>query len=131
MKLAIWIVTGVLALLWTLGAWALAALFGWVAGQATPGDPVELARVLTSWPIPAWVTAWIDPAALHAALAGIVWAVEELQRGWPWVSAALAWLVPAVWVAWGCGLVMLLVLAAFAQWLAGLLRSAPPAAAAA
>lgn len=128
MKWLIWGVTGMLALFWTLGAWAVAAVLGWAAGLATPGDTVELGRIVTSWPMPAWLTYWIDPAAIHAVLAGVVWSLEELQQAWPWVSAALGWLVPATWIVWGLGLAMLLLVAVLVQLLAGRLRPAVPVA---
>lgn len=124
MKLLIWGVTALLALFWTLGAWAVAAVLGWAAALPSPGDTAELGRIVTSWAIPAWITQWIDPAAVHAALAGVVWALDQLQQAWPWVSSALGWLVPLTWVAWGVGLAMLLTLALFLQWLAGRLRPA-------
>lgn len=131
MKLVIWAVCGVLALFWTLGAWAVASMLGWAAGLATPGDAVELGRVVTSWPIPAWLTLWIDPAAIHAVLGGIVWSLEQLQQGWPWISSMIGWLVPATWIVWGVGIAVLLLLAVLAQWLAASQRPAAPAARAA
>lgn len=127
MKPLIWGVSAMLALFWTLGAWAVAAVLGWAAGLPSPGDPGELARIVTAWPIPAWLTVWIDPGTLHAMLAGIAWSLEQLQQGWPWLRGLIGWLVPLTWVAWGVGLAGLLVLALFAQWLAGRLRGPVPA----
>lgn len=115
MKLVIWAVCAVLALFWTLGAWAAASLLGWAAGLATPGDAVELGGVVTSWSIPAWLTLWIDPAAIHAVLGGVVWSLEQLQQGWPWISSMIGWLVPATWIVWGIGLAILLLLTLLVQ----------------
>jgi hypothetical protein len=122
-KLVIWAVCGVLALFWTLAAWAAASLFGWAAGLATPGDAVELGRMVTSWPIPAWLTLWIDPAAIHAALGGVVWSLEQLQQGWPWISSMIGWLVPATWIVWGIGMATLLLVTVLVQVLVQRLRS--------
>lgn len=131
MKLLIWVVAAVLALFWTLGAWAVAAVLGWAAGLPTPGDAGELARVATAWPVPAWLTVWVDPATIHALFAGIAWSLEQLQQGWPWVREALGWLVPLTWLVWGVGLAGLLSLALLGQWLAGRLRPQATAARAA
>lgn len=127
MKLLIWAVAALLALFWTLGAWAAAALLGWAAGLPSPGDTAELGRIVTAWPIPAWVTLWIDPTALHALLGGVVWTLDQLQQGWPGVRSALGWLVPLTWIVWGIGLSMLLLLALLGQWLVGRLQRPTPA----
>ncbi|WP_127999756.1 hypothetical protein [Piscinibacter defluvii] len=127
MKLLIWIVAAVLGLFWTLGAWAVAAVLGWAAGLPTPGDPAELARIVTAWPMPAWLTVWIDPATLHALLAGVAWSLEQVQQAWPWLREALGWLVPLTWVVWGVGLAGLLLLALLAQWAVGRFRRPVPA----
>lgn len=126
MKLLIWIVTAVLALGWTLAAWGVSAALGWAAGLPAPGDPAELARLVTGWPIPAWLAAWFDPATLHAALAGVAWLIEQLQPAWPWLREAIGWLVPLTWAAWGVGLAGLLLLALLGQWIVAPRAAAAP-----
>ena len=121
MKLLLWSVTAVTALFWTLGAWAIASALGWAAGFA-PGDGTELARVVGTWSLPAWLTWWIDPGLVSAVLSGIVWSLEELQDAWPWIGALVGWLVPLTWIVWGVGLATMAVLAMLGHWLIGRLQ---------
>lgn len=130
MKIFLWVVTGLMALFWTLGAWAVASVLGWAAGAATPGSGVDVAAVISSWALPAWVTWLIDPGLVSAALGGIVWAFEHAQSAWPWLGQMLSWLVPMIWVVWALGLVFLLLLALFLQWVVrqiGTPEPVPPA----
>lgn len=123
MKLLIWAVTALLALMWTVGAWAVAALLGWVASSAAPADAAEWGRVLTEWPMPAWLTLWIDPATIHAALGGLAWTLEKLQSAWPGLQGVIGALVPLTWIVWGIGLAGLLALAGLVHWLVARVRA--------
>lgn len=123
MKVLLWTVTGVTALFWTLGAWAIVAALGWTAGFA-PGDGADIARAVGSWSLPAWLTWWIDPGLVSAVLGGIVWGMEQAQDAWPWIGSMLGWLVPLTWIVWGLGLATMLLLALAGHWLIGKL-SAP------
>lgn len=117
MSLLIWSVFAVLALLWTGGAWASAALVQWSADLMATGQAVELGRAVSSWPVPAWAVWFVDIALVHAMIDGIVWGLETLQAVAPWASTAIGWLVPVVWVAWAFGLLLMLALAAGLHWL--------------
>lgn len=125
MKVLLWSVTAVTALFWTLGAWIIAAALGWAAGLAAPGDSAELARVIGSWSLPAWITWWIDPGLVSAVLGGIVWTLEQAQGAWPWIGPVVGWLVPLTWIVWGLGLGTMLVLALIGHWAIGRLQSPP------
>lgn len=117
MSLLIWSVFAVLALLWTGGAWASAALVQWSADLMATGQAVELGRAVSSWPVPAWAVWFVDIALVHAMIDGIVWGLEALQAVAPWASTAIGWLVPVVWVLWALGLLLMLALAAGLHWL--------------
>ncbi len=119
MKIAIWIVFGVFATLWTGGALAAAELTRWAAQLVASGAAVDLGRAVAEWPVPAWLAPWVDVAALQAARQFGVALLEWLRGAWPGIGAVLGWLVPVVWVAWGLGLALLLLLAGAAHWLAG------------
>ncbi len=112
MSLLIWSVFALLALLWTGGAWASAALVQWSADLMASGQAVELGRAVSSWPVPAWATWFVDIALVHVVIDAIVWGLEGLQAVAPWAAAAVGWLVPVVWVIWALGLLLLLALAA-------------------
>ncbi|TXC67187.1 hypothetical protein FSC37_20140 [Piscinibacter aquaticus] len=53
MKIAIWIVCGLLAALWTGGAFAAAALTEWASGLIASGAAVDMGRAVAEWPVPA------------------------------------------------------------------------------
>lgn len=115
MKLLIWSVFALMALLWTGGAFALASALQWAVGMVASGDAAQWGQSVAAWPVPAWMSYWLDPAALRAAMEGVVWSLDALQQARPWVGALMAWLVPAVWVMWGLGLVTILMLAVAAH----------------
>lgn len=117
MTLLIWTVFAVLALLWTGGAWASAALVQWSADLMASGQAVELGRAVSSWPVPAWAVWFVDIALVHAMIDGIVWGLEMLQSVAPWAATAVGWLVPVVWFGWALGLLVLLVIAVGLHWL--------------
>ncbi len=109
MKILIWAVFVLLALLWTGTAYATAALVHWGVGWLGTGQALDVSQVLAGWSIPAWLTYWVDVSDISALFDSVRWALEGLQGAWPGVGAVLQWLVPATWVVWG--LVMLLMLA--------------------
>ena len=116
MKIVIWLVSLLLGLLWTGAAWA-AALFARWSGQALASGSAEAAgRAIASWPVPPWLSLWVDPAALKTAQDALRWSLDTLQGLLPGVGAAVGWLVPLVWVVWGLGLLGLVALAAAAHW---------------
>ncbi len=127
MRLAIWIVCGVLAALWTGGAFAAAALTDWAAGLIASGAAVDLARVVSEWPVPGWLAPWVDPASLEAVQELLVAVLGWLRDAWPGIGALVGWLVPVIWVVWALGVALLLALAGLGHWLAG--RARPPQAA--
>jgi hypothetical protein len=104
----VWSVFGVMALLWTAGAWSVAALTGWVAELVGSGQAFEIGKAVAAWPIPAWLTYWVDIGAIHFVLDALVQGLEALRGAWPAIGSALGWLVPLVWVGWGLGLALLL-----------------------
>jgi hypothetical protein len=119
MKALIWSLSALLALLWTGLAAAVAAIVRWTAdnlGQA-PIDAVGTAA--GSLAIPAWLAPWIDAAGWGAAQEAVTAWVTALSAALPFVGTAVGWLVPAVWLTWGLGIVVLLVLTLLAVWLLG------------
>ncbi len=123
MKLAIWIVFGLLAALWTGGAFAAAALTEWASGLIASGAAVDMGRAVAEWPVPAWLAPWVDAAGIKAMQAFFVAALTWLRDAWPSIGAMVGWLVPVIWVLWGLGLALLLLLAGVGHWLAGRMNS--------
>jgi sorbitol-specific phosphotransferase system component IIBC len=117
MTTIIWGVFAVLALLWTGGAALLAQFIKWsVPGMALVGE-ASSGAVAAAATMPAWLSPFIEPAlwtAVQQAVAGIVASLPAMT---PLLGEVAAWLVPAVWVGWGLGLLSLLTLTLASTWL--------------
>lgn len=128
MKIAVWVLFGLLAVFWTLGAWLAAAVTQWAAGLLASGAAAEMVGAATEWPVPEWLSMWFDPASLRAAQAMLVQALEWVRESLPWLGSAVGWLVPAIWVLWGLGFALMLLLAGGAHLLVGRFIAPRPAA---
>ena len=118
MKVVVWVVFGVVALLWTAVALLAAELVQWAVAALTGGNAASVADAATAqWP--AWIAALIDPAWLRAMQEAALWATQALRDGSPWIGGALGWLVPVVWFVWGLGAIALLLVAGGSHLLAG------------
>ena len=122
MLIAVWILTLLMLALWTLGAWALAALLGADAGWV---DRVQAWLFDAPWraALDAWVPGWT--MATQAAL-------DALQSLLVWLGGTAPWLV---WGAWGLGAVALLAMGGVLSLIVVLVRrgtapTCPPAPAA-
>jgi hypothetical protein len=126
MKVVVWIFFAVLAGLWTLGAVAATGFSQWMADFVSSGNAAELGRSAAQWPVPAWLAVWVDPLWVRAAQQALLAGTQMLRDVLPWVGSALGWLVPAVWIFWGAGICLLLLLAGLAHWLLGRLSPRHP-----
>ena len=127
MKIVLWSIVAVLALLWTGSAAALSELVRW-AGQAiaAQGAP-PLGTIAGSLQLPAWLRGWIDPAAWSAAQQAVADVLNALAASMPAVGTLVGWLVPAVWVLWGLGIVVLIGVGLLGAWLVRRLDQRPAA----
>jgi hypothetical protein len=125
MKAAIWIVFGVLTLLWTGAALAAAELTEWASGLIASGAAVDLGKAVAQWPVPAWMAPWVDVAAVQAAQQFTVAALEWLRDVWPGIASVVGWLVPVIWVLWALGQGLMLLAAGLGHWLAGRAQPQP------
>lgn len=123
MKAAIWIVCGVLAALWTGGAFAAAELTQWASGLIASGAAVDMGRAVAEWPVPAWLAPWVDVSGVKALQEFLVVALTWLRDAWPSLGTMVGWLVPVIWVLWALGLALMLLLAGVGHWLAGRMQS--------
>jgi hypothetical protein len=126
MKLVVWIVFGVLAALWTGGAWLAAASMQWAAQAIASGEAADLGMTMARWPVPEWISWWIDPAFVRATQDAVVWAIELMQRALPQVGTIAGWIVAATWLGWGVGLALLLAVAGGASWALGRVTPSNP-----
>lgn len=104
-----WVLFAGLALFWTGAAWTTAAATEWVTQALASGTAVQAARDVASLPLPEWLKFWIDPGWLQALQSAVQWAVDGAGAGLPLAAMAAGWLIPVIWIAWGLGIVLLLV----------------------
>jgi hypothetical protein len=117
-----WMLIALLALCWTAAAWLLAAATAWAAQALATGSAAQAARELTTLPLPGWLPAeWLQPLQALAQ-----WAVDAAGSGLPLAGTAAGWLVPAIWIGWGLGLLLLLLLAAGMHMVLRRFRGRPP-----
>ena len=112
-----WMLFALLALLWTAGAWITAAVTGWTAQAFATGTAAQAARDITALPLPEWLKFWIDPAWLQALQTLAQGAVDAAGAWLPLAGNAAGWHVAAIWIAWGLGLLLLLLAAAVVHFL--------------
>lgn len=112
-----WMLFALLALFWTAAAWMAAAVAGWTAQALATGTAAQAARDITALPLPKWLASWIDPAWLQPLQSLAQWAVDAAGTWLPLAGTAAGWLVPAIWIAWGIGLLLLLLTSAVVHYL--------------
>lgn len=119
MRLVIWSVFGLLAVLWTAGAWIAAELAQWVAQFVGTGAASQWGTAAATWPVPGWVALWVDPAWIQGLQSATLWTVEAMRDALPFLGSALGWVTPLVWGVWAVGAVFLVGATIVALWLAG------------
>ena len=102
-------------LVWTGSAVAVSALLYWGAGLLASGEASQLSQMVTSLPVPAWLTYWVDIEAIHATFDGIAWTLDFAQQILPWLGKLLTWMLPLTWLLWAAGVGLMLLLAFAAQ----------------
>ena len=122
MKLLLWIGVGLVALFWTLMVAVSASLASWLAASA--GQAVGQLEAIRQWPVPAWLSLWLDPVLLQPIKDMTVWGMSILVTATPWLTPVLDWIAPLLWVVWAVVMLMLLVLAIVGHFLVGKLQPA-------
>lgn len=123
-----WFAVLSLLALWSLAAWAFHAIAVWTVGNA--GVLTGGAGAMEGLRMPDWLAPWVPPelsAALAAMVAGFTPAIEAMLA---WAPALAGGLSVAVWVVWGVGAALLIVLGIVLSGMIAVLRrrSAQPAA---
>ncbi|NRF72038.1 hypothetical protein HLB44_34140 [Aquincola sp. S2] len=113
MIIAIWIITAVLLALWSFAGWAMHALL--VSGTQWIGDLKPLLdRIPHAAVVEQWIPGWIDALKL---------ALDAMQGLFAWLGGAAPVLV---WVVWGLGTGVLLLLALILTMVVALIRKNSP-----
>lgn len=115
MMLLIWSGFVLGALVWTGSAVAVSVLLHLGAGLLASGGAAQLSSMVTSLPVPIWLTYWVDIEAIHAAFDAIAWTLDSAQQTLPWLGMLLMWMLPLTWLLWAVGVGLMLLLAFGAQ----------------
>lgn len=130
-----WLVVLSLLALWSLAAWAVQSITAWTVSNA--GDLAGSSGVTQGLRMPEWLAPWVPPelAPVLDSMASALMPAIEAVLGW--APALEGGLSVAVWVIWGIGSFLLVVLGFLATGLIAVLRRSlsapgtPPGAAAA
>lgn len=113
MKTLLWGITAALALLWTGLVAAAQQMVDWTLVTLMSANTLQQAgsAVATLPPVPAWLSPWLggDAQALQQwASSFLQWLVTVV----PNASAVGDWVGPLLWIGWGLGILLLLIIAA-------------------
>ena len=113
MKVLLWGGVAFLSVLWTGGAALLSQAVVWAARRMSEGPALTVEAAASSFIIPVWLTSWFDPTAFNIVLQTVQGVLGNFFSVLPTMGMVLAWLVPAIWMTWGIGMLMLLGLVIF------------------
>ena len=111
MKLVIWCVFLVLAVLWTFASSILVEAIEWSSQRLSSGQPPNLESVTSQIVIPPWLSPWLEPSSWAMIFQSIEFFLANVTAAVPALGSLLGWLVPLVWIGWGLGILALLALA--------------------
>lgn len=117
MKIAVWVIFSIVALLWTAGTFIAVKLTQWGTSLLANGSIDPLSRGTAEWPLPQGLPLWLDPAMIQTLQQFALLSLEVLRDAMPYMSMMMGWLVPMIWAVWAFGLVFLVALAGGAHWL--------------
>jgi hypothetical protein len=122
MKILIWAITAVIALLGSLLVAVMAFTVGWLSDNMAGGP--DWVKQLAQVPVPAWLSLFLDPAMVEWVRTASAGMISAVATGLPWLAPMLGWVVPALWVIWLIVLICLVGLASVLHYLVGRGRNA-------
>jgi len=108
MKAILWGGLAFLALLWTSGAALLAKAVHWSAKRMSAEPTMTFEMATSSVVIPVWLAAWFDPIALTTIMETMQDMLGSFSSVLPTIGMVMAWLIPAIWITWALGMLILL-----------------------
>lgn len=108
MKVLLWGGVAFLSVLWTGGAVLLSQAVVWASRRMSEGPALTVESAVSSFIIPVWLTSWFDPTALNMVLQTVQGVLGNFFSVLPTMGMVIAWLVPAIWITWGIGMLILL-----------------------
>ncbi|MFA7293142.1 MAG: hypothetical protein WC023_12960 [Rhodocyclaceae bacterium] len=115
MKIVVWSLCLVFSTLWTGLAFLAAEAMQWIANGLASGQISDPMRSVAQWPVPAWMSAWIDPVWVEVLRSMLASGLTMMGEVIPFFSSAVSWVVPLIWVLWVVGVLVLLALAGAAH----------------
>ena len=115
-----WLVVLVLFIMWSLGAWALHAVAIWSASNV--GALSGHAKRIEDLKLPDWLAPWFPADVLSAIKSLTIAALPAVESVLAIAPALGGGLSVAVWVVWGAGCLLLLLLGVVSHVLIAILR---------
>jgi hypothetical protein len=109
MKILIWVITTLIALLGTLLVAVMAFTVGWLSDNMA--GSADWVNRLAEVPVPAWLSLYLDPAIMAWVRTASVGALSAVATSLPWLAPMLGWVVPVLWVGWAIVLIVILLIA--------------------
>ena len=109
MKAGLWLLTGLLLVLWSAGMAGMAELARWLAAELPRW--MGTLPLLPQWPQPVWLSVWFDPALVQAAQAFLVWLLHVLKLLGLSIQGLGTFLVVIIGALWALGALALVALA--------------------
>ncbi|MDY7574188.1 hypothetical protein [Actimicrobium sp. CCI2.3] len=103
-----WLLMALLLALWSAAAWVLHTVAQWSGAQA--GGMAGLPAQLGMLPAPAWLSSWLPLGAQESWSAVLTSLTPLLESMLAFAPALLTLLVPAIWLMWAIGAVLLVAL---------------------
>ncbi len=116
-----WLLMALLLALWSAAAWVLHTLAQWSGTQA--GGMAGLPAQLGTLPAPDWLSPLLPLGAQESWSAVLTSFTPLLESLLAFAPALLTLLVPAIWLVWAIGAVLLVALGIGLTMLVGLARS--------
>lgn len=107
MKFILWGGIGFLSLLWTSGAALLAQAVLWTSRRMSDGPALSLEAAASTVIVPVWLSPWFDPSSLTNIVQMVQGSLGTFSSVLPTMGMVLGWLIPAIWITWGLGMVLL------------------------
>lgn len=119
MKALLWFAFVLLAGIWTGLVTLTVEISEWLVASVGGGQATDLAAMAGQFPLPAWLSLWVDTAWLKDMQTAAVSLVQWLIHVLPSADGLMAWVTPLLWVGWGLGVLVMLVCTVIGHWLLG------------
>ena len=110
MKIILWCVFLLVALLWTGAAALLGEAIQWSVRNLATGSSMSLDAITSNVIIPVWLSPWLEPSGWATILQSVQSVIDSAASAVPALGFVISWLEPVVWLAWGIGLLVMFAL---------------------